>query len=62
MGYGMKEILLVEDDKTLNNGLCIALSSDQIHIDTCFNLKLAKQALAKKAYELVILDVNLPDG
>ncbi len=62
MGYGMKEILLVEDDKTLNNGLCIALSSDQIHIDTCFNLKLAKQALAKKNYELVILDVNLPDG
>lgn len=62
MVHGMKEILLVEDDKTLNNGLCIALSSKQVHIDTCFNLKLAKEALGKKAYELVILDVNLPDG
>ena len=58
----MKEILLVEDDKTLSYGLCMALSSEQIHVDTCFNLKFAKEALKKKAYDLVILDVNLPDG
>lgn len=56
----MKEILLVEDDKTLSYGLCMALSSEGIHVDMCFNLKFAKEALEKKSYDLVILDVNLP--
>lgn len=60
----MKNILLVEDDRTLNQGLCLALQTDQIQVDSCVNLAEARSRmhLQKGCYHLVILDVNLPDG
>lgn len=60
----MKNILLVEDDRTLNQGLCLALKSEQVHVDACFTLSEARDLFEQqnKEYELMILDVNLPDG
>lgn len=60
----MKNILLVEDDRTLNQGLCLALNSEQVYVDTCFTLSEARNLYKQqdKEYELMILDVNLPDG
>lgn len=60
----MKNILLVEDDSTLNQGLCLALRSEQVHVDSCATLGEARSRmkLRETCYNLVILDVNLPDG
>ncbi len=52
------KILVVEDDTALNNG--IALSLSDYEISQAFSLKEAKEKAA--GADLIILDVNLPDG
>jgi len=56
-----KQILLVEDDLSLSNGIVMVLRGD-VSVSQCFNLKTAREALKKEPYDLVILDINLPDG
>lgn len=52
-------ILIVEDDKSLNNGIALSFSSDKI-IQAC-SISEARKVF-NAAVELIILDVNLPDG
>lgn len=57
----VKNILLIEDDISLSNGICLALQSSDYEIIQCFTLKEANSKdLSESA--LVILDINLPDG
>lgn len=58
----MKEILIVEDDIALGMGLCRALASVDIHPVSCDTLQKAQQLLTSQPWNLIILDVNLPDG
>lgn len=58
----MKKIMLVEDDKSLSNGITIALQSQYIDIVQCYNIMSAKNRLEKDIFDLLILDINLPDG
>lgn len=53
------KILIVEDDRTLNNG--IALSFENNEVMQAFTVEDAESKLADDT-DLVILDVNLPDG
>lgn len=55
-------ILVVEDDKLLNNTLCYNLSTSGYDVDSALSKAAAVQNFMKEKYELVILDVNLPDG
>lgn len=55
-------ILVVEDDKLLNNTLCYNLSVSGYDTDSALSKEMAITFLSKEKYELVILDVNLPDG
>jgi len=58
----MKKILLVEDDGALGRGICLALNSESVAVTHCKDLFRARQALAAADFDLLILDVNLPDG
>ena len=58
----MQEILLVEDDIALSSGIAIALQSEQLHVAQCHSLRAGTDYLAAHSVDLVILDVNLPDG
>ena len=58
----MKNILIIEDDSALTTGLCIALSSGEIHTAGCHCLREARIMLQQEVYALILLDVNLPDG
>lgn len=58
----MDTILIVEDDRALAQGLSRALTTDQIQAQICPSAREAKKLLAENGYDLVILDVNLPDG
>lgn len=58
----MKEILLIEDDMPLSNGICLALKTNEISLVQCFDLRSAKEQFNKKIFDLLILDINLPDG
>ncbi len=58
----MKQLLIVEDDQTLNEGLCMALRQDDRTIISCDCLKDARAQLALGIVDFVLLDINLPDG
>ena len=58
----MDTILIIEDDHALADGLTRALSTDQIHVESCSTIKEAESRLSKQTYNLIILDINLPDG
>lgn len=58
----MDTILIIEDDHALAEGLTRALSTDQIQAENCSSVREADRRLSEHAYDLVILDINLPDG
>lgn len=58
----MEQILIIEDDISLNQGLCRALKSENRQVISCLNLKTAREQLLCGSVSLVLLDINLPDG
>ena len=58
----MANILIVEDDKKLNDGICLALNSGGHIFCQCRNLRQARDAWKTQRPDLILLDVNLPDG
>ncbi len=58
----MKRILLVEDDLSLINGLSFAIKKQGYLLDIARTGSEADQIWSEGTYDLVILDVSLPDG
>ena len=58
----MSRVLVIEDDEILNGGLCYNLQKRGITPFSAYTLEEAKGLLSKEAYDLIMLDVNLPDG
>ncbi len=58
----MERILVVEDDLALSTGLCFELDQTGYVTQAAYNCKKARYLTSKEDFELVILDVNLPDG
>ena len=58
----MKHILLLEDDKALGRGVCLALKSGEVEVTLCDTLAQGRQVFQQAPFDLLILDVNLPDG
>jgi len=58
----MKRILVVEDDIILNSGLCYNLELDLYNAVPAHNAATALDKIETEAFDLIILDVNLPDG
>lgn len=56
------KILVVEDDRLLNNTLCYNLSTTGFAVDSAVSKKEAEHFCEKQEYDLIILDINLPDG
>lgn len=53
------KILIVEDDRTLNNGIALSLNGEEIV--QAFSIAEAR-GLFDESIDLIILDINLPDG
>lgn len=58
----MAKIMLLEDDTALGTGLCFALRKQGYEVDEKRTLTEAKSAWNNGVYDLLILDVSLPDG
>nr|WP_300826638.1 response regulator transcription factor [uncultured Schaedlerella sp.] len=58
----MKKILLVEDDTLLNKTLTYNLISEGYDTVSALNAGTAAELSAREEYDLVLLDINLPDG
>ena len=61
-GESMKRIFFVEDDLSLINGLSFAIKKQGYEIDMARTSLEAEQLWMNGKYDLVILDVSLPDG
>src|SRR5690606_3460405 len=61
-GMYMSKILLVEDDSTLAIGLEYSLKNEGYEIDVANNLFKARELFSVENYQLILLDVMLPDG
>ena len=55
-------ILLLEDDESLADGLIYSLEKREYDVQLSGNVREAKQLLGEKEYDLLLLDVALPDG
>ena len=58
----MKQILIVEDDSFLNKMLTYNLTADGYGVTSALNARTAADAIRQREFDLVLLDVNLPDG
>jgi len=58
----MKQILIVEDDNLLNKTLTYNLELDGYTITSVLNARTAAESLKTNIFDLVLLDINLPDG
>lgn len=58
----MRHILIIEDDIALCQGICLALKSAEQSVTACTSLQEARIVLRQTSPDLVILDINLPDG
>lgn len=58
----MRRILIVEDDNLLNKTLAYNLTADGYEVEGALTARAAADKLTKAEYDLVLLDINLPDG
>ena len=58
----MERIFLLEDDATLSRGIGMALSGPKRVVTLADSMVQARQKLAEMQFDLLILDINLPDG
>ena len=56
------KLLVVEDDRLLNQTLCYNLSISGYEVDSAATKTEAAKLCEKQDYDLTVLDVNLPDG
>ena len=54
-------LLIVEDEKILCDTIAKSLRQSGYEVDTCYNGRHAKDILEVEHYDLVVLDLNLPD-
>jgi DNA-binding response OmpR family regulator len=57
-----KRILFVEDDEIIASGLCYTFEAEGFGVVRCANVKSAKEAIAREAFDIAVLDLSLPDG
>lgn len=62
VGMAEKKILIVEDDRGLNQGITLALRAPEYLFYSAYNLSEARRIWKEEKLSLVLLDINLPDG
>ena len=58
----MNHILLVEDNDIIRKGLCYTLAQEHFEVTACANRAEADAVIYQQLFDLVILDIMLPDG
>lgn len=58
----MESIFLLEDDQTLGRGIVMALEAPGRAVTLAGTLQESRAVLGRECFDLLILDINLPDG
>ena len=63
MEYHKKQtILILEDDEDLAEGISMSLNSKDLEFVLCRTISEARSKLRQGSFDLLIFDINLPDG
>lgn len=57
-----KTVLILEDDVDLAEGIELSLQSEELNFVICSTIADSRKAISKHKFDLLILDINLPDG
>ena len=58
----MKKILIIEDNEIIIKGLKYLLEQEQFEVQVCLNAQEAMNIIGKQEFDLIVLDIALPDG
>ncbi len=58
----MRNILMIEDDSTIAFAVKFSVEQEGFNLDIAKDLETAKKTISNKDYDLILLDVMLPDG
>jgi len=62
MGHGNLSILIIDDEENIRNMLRDILEDEGYFVDTAVSIKDTKEKLKEKEFDIIFLDVWLPDG
>lgn len=57
-----KEVLILEDDIDLAEGIELSLQGEELNFVICTTITEARMAVQRQKFNLMIFDINLPDG
>ena len=61
--YNEKQtIMILEDDEDLAEGISLSLNSTELEFVLCHTIADAKNLLQQRFFDLLVIDINLPDG
>lgn len=58
----MENILIIEDDRTLNRGVSLALKKEGYRVISNYNISEGRVSIMENDIDFLLLDINLPDG
>ena len=58
----MTNILYIEDNDIIANGIKEYLEKENFYVDICLSIKEGIDKLKFNSYNLILLDIMLPDG
>lgn len=58
----MADILLIEDEESVNRGIELTLTKEGYQVSTAGTIQEAERLIKQDNPEMIICDVNLPDG
>lgn len=58
----MSRILIIEDDKNLNNGVAFALKKEGYEVISAYSKLEGEREILNNKIDFLLLDINLPDG
>lgn len=57
-----KNIMILEDDVDLAEGIELSLQDEELNFVICSTINDANNAMKERKFDLLIIDINLPDG
>lgn len=57
-----KSVMILEDDDDLSEGIVLSLQSEELEFIVCRDITEARESLKNNVFDLLILDICLPDG
>ncbi|MGO0883218.1 response regulator transcription factor [Clostridioides difficile] len=62
LNNNQKLVMIMEDDDDLSEGITLSLQNEELNFIICKTIAEARESLKNNVFDLLIFDINLPDG